>query len=145
MPKIELKSLDKFKANDYKIKIEKKIIEEKLKEISNQNKQFEDKKEDEKAIKGDQIIFDYSATADGVKFDGSEGKGVQIELGKDLFLKGFDEQLIGIKKEIKNLLMLFCLRTIRKKSWQIKKQYLNVQFQILKNQLRIKLMINLLK
>ena len=28
--------------------------------------------------------------------------------------------------------MLFCLRTIRKKSWQIKKQYLNVQFQILK-------------
>ena len=59
LPKIELKSLDKFKANDYKIKIEKKIIEEKLKEISNQNKQFEDKKEDEKAIKGDQIIFDY--------------------------------------------------------------------------------------
>ena len=49
MPKIELKSLDKFKANDYKIKIEEKIIEEKLKEISNQNKQFEDKKEDEKA------------------------------------------------------------------------------------------------
>ena len=103
LPKIELKSLDKFKANDYKIKIEKKIIEEKLKEISNQNKQFEDKKEDEKAIKGDQIIFDYSATADGVKFDGSEGKGVQIELGKDLFLKGFDEQLIGIKKGDKKL------------------------------------------
>ena len=103
LPKIELKSLDKFKANGYKIKIEKKIIEEKLKEISNQNKQFEDKKEDEKAIKGDQIIFDYSATADGIKFDGSEGKGVQIELGKDLFLKGFDEQLIGVKKGDKKL------------------------------------------
>ena len=27
-----------------------------------------------------------------------EGKGVQLELGKDLFLKGFDEQLIGVKK-----------------------------------------------
>ena len=33
------------------------------------------------------------------KFDGSEGKGVQIELGKNLFLKGFDEQLIGVKKK----------------------------------------------
>ena len=47
---------------------------------------------------GDQIVFNYSATVDGKKFDGSEGKDVQIELGKDLFLKGFDEQLIGLKK-----------------------------------------------
>ena len=44
------------------------------------------------------VIFDYSATVDGNKFEGSEGKGVQIELGKDLFLKGFDEQLTGVKK-----------------------------------------------
>ncbi len=98
LPNIELKPLDNFKASEYKIKIEKKIIDEKLKEISKQNKQFEDRKENEKAIKGDQVTFDYSATSDGAKFDGSEGKGVQIELGKDLFLKGFDEQLIGVKK-----------------------------------------------
>ena len=26
------------------------------------------------------------------------GKNVQLELGKDLFLKGFDNQLIGVKK-----------------------------------------------
>ena len=51
-----------------------------------------------KAILGDQVIFDYSATVNGNKFDGSEGKGVQIELGKDLFLKGFDKQLVGVKK-----------------------------------------------
>ena len=42
--------------------------------------------------------FDYSATIDGNKFEGSEGKGVQIELGKNLFLKGFDDQLVGVKK-----------------------------------------------
>ena len=44
------------------------------------------------------LIFDYSASIDGNKFEGSEGKGVQLELGKDLFLKGFDEQLVGVKK-----------------------------------------------
>ena len=96
LPTVNLKSFDKFKATSFKVKIEDKIIEEKLKEIANQNKQFEDK--DEKAINGDQIIFDYSATIDGNKFDGSEGKGIQIELGKDLFLKGFDKQLMGVKK-----------------------------------------------
>ncbi len=98
LPEITLKSFANYKATDYKIKIEDKIIEDKLKEISSRNKQFEDKKENQKAEKGDQIIFDYSANIDGDKFEGSEGKGVQIELGKDLFLKGFDEQLLDVKK-----------------------------------------------
>ncbi len=103
LPDITLKSFDKYKAIEYKVKIEDKIINEKLKEISNQNKQFEDKKDNEKAKIGDQVVFDYSATVDGNKFEGSEGKGVQLELGKDLFLKGFDEQLVGVKKnDLKN-------------------------------------------
>jgi len=104
LPDIKLKSFEKYKAVEYKVKIEDKIINEKLKELSNQNKQFEDKKENEKAEIGDQVVFDYSATVDGNKFEGSEGKGVQLELGKDLFLKGFDEQLVGVKKnDLKNL------------------------------------------
>ena len=98
LPNVTLKSFEKFKATSFKVKIEEKIIKDKLEEISNQNKQFEDKKESEKAINGDQVTFDYSATVDEKKFDGSEGKGVQLELGKDLFLKGFDEQLIGVRK-----------------------------------------------
>jgi len=99
LPSVSLKSLDKFKATSFKVKIEEKIIEEKLKEIANQNKQFEEKKDNEKSNNGDQVTFDYSATVDGNKFEGSEGKGVQLELGKDLFLKGFDEQLVGVKKD----------------------------------------------
>ena len=86
LPSVSLKSFDNFKATDFNVKIEDKIIDEKLKEIASQNKQFEDKNEKEKAIKGDQVTFDYSATIDGNKFDGSEGKGMQLELGKDLFL-----------------------------------------------------------
>ena len=104
LPEIKLKPFENFKATNYKIKVENKIIEDKLKEISEQHKSFTDKKDEEKANSGDQIIFDYSATVDGQKFEGSEGKGVQLELGKDLFLKGFDQQLIGAKKnDIKNI------------------------------------------
>ena len=86
------------------MKIEDKIVDEKLKEISKHNKKFEDKDEKDKAKIGDQVTFDYSATVDGNKFEGSEGKGVQLELGKNLFLQGFDEQLVGVKKnDIKSL------------------------------------------
>ena len=98
LPLIKLNSLERIKATEYKIKIEKKVIDNKLKELSVQNKQFKDKKDHEASKIGDQIVFDYSATAEGVKFEGSVGKGVQIELGKDLFLKGFDQQLVGVKK-----------------------------------------------
>ena len=98
LPNVTLKNFDNFKATSFKIKIEDKIIDEKIKQIANQNKKFEEKGENDKAINGDQITFDYSATINDNKFEGSEGKGVQLELGKDLFLKGFDEQLIGVKK-----------------------------------------------
>ena len=98
LPNIKLDPIEKIKAKDYKIKIEKKIIDNKIIELSKQNKQFEDRQDSEKSLNGDQIIFDYSATVDGNKFEGSEGKGVQIELGKDLFLKGFDNQLLSVKK-----------------------------------------------
>ena len=61
LPKINIQPLEKYKATEYKIKIEDRIISEKLKELSSQNKQFEDKKENEKAKIGDQVIFDYSS------------------------------------------------------------------------------------
>ena len=33
------------------------------------------------------------------RFKGSEGKNTQLELGKDLFIKGFDKQLLKAKKD----------------------------------------------
>ena len=98
LPEIKLVDFKSYKATQYLVKIENKIIEEKIKDIANHNKNFLDKKDNEKAKIGNQVTFDYSATVDENKFDGSEGKGVQLELGKDLFLKGFDEQLVGVKK-----------------------------------------------
>ena len=99
LPSIKLSSFENIKATDYKIKIEKKTIDTKIEEIAKQNKKFEEKKVDEKSLIGDQIVFDYKATIDGNKFEGNEGKGVQIELGKNLFLDGFDNQLLGLKKK----------------------------------------------
>ena len=50
------------------------------------------------ANEGDLVVFDYKATVDGKEFKGSEGKNTQLELGKDLFIKGFDKQLLKVKK-----------------------------------------------
>ena len=85
LPNIEIKALDKIKATEYKIKIENKIIEDRIKELADQNKQFKEIKEDKKSKIGDEVTFDYSASIDGNKFEGSEGKDIKIILGKIYF------------------------------------------------------------
>ena len=97
LPEVKLASFDKYTANQYLLKIEKKLIDEKIEEVAKNNKTFSDKKE--KSAKGDLVIFDYSASVSGKKFEGSEGKNTRLVVGEDLFLKGFDEKLIGIQKE----------------------------------------------
>ena len=59
---------------------------------------FLDKKENETAEKGDLVAFDYIATINNHSFEGGEGKNTQLVLGKNLFIQGFDDQLLRVKK-----------------------------------------------
>jgi len=97
LPEVNLASFEKYTANEYLVKIESKLVDEKIKEIAKNNKTFSDK--NEKSEKGDLVIFDYNASVNGEKFEGSEGKNTRLVVGEDLFLKGFDQKLIGLKKE----------------------------------------------
>ena len=97
LPDIKIKSLDKIKATTYEIEVEKELVEKRLKEIAKNQQNFADKKDQELSQKGDLVIFDYSAKVDNKDFDGNTGKNIQLVLGNDLFIKGFDQQLIGLK------------------------------------------------
>jgi trigger factor len=127
LPNIKLKPLDKIKAIDYEISIEKDVVEKRINEIAKNQQNFSDKQESEKANFGDLVIFDYTAMVNSKNFEGNEGKGIQLILGRDLFIKGFDNQLLGSKKMKLSLLRLNFQKTIPKKSWPIKKQILIVK------------------
>ena len=99
LPQIDTKQLSNIKFDDYKVKLEKKHTEERIKEIAKTQNNFKDANDGHKSSKGDLVIFDYKATSDGKDFKGSEGKNTQLILGRDLFIKGFDDQLIGVKKK----------------------------------------------
>ncbi len=98
LPEIKLQSFEKYKASDYSIIVGKEVLEERLENLSKEYKSFQEKKNDSKSELGDQVIFNYQATVDNKEFEGGKGENVAIELGKDLFLRGFDKQLIGVKK-----------------------------------------------
>ena len=98
-PKVELKSIENIKFDEYTVKIDESETEKRIKEIAKNTPSFKDAPPETKAKEGDSVSFDYTATVDEKSFKGGEGKNTQLTLGKDLFLKGFDKQLVGVKKD----------------------------------------------
>ena len=98
LPKVELKSIENIKFDEYTVKIDETETDKRIKDIAKNQPNFKDASENVKAKEGDLVIFDYNATVDEKSFKGGEGKNTQLTLGKDLFLKGFDKQLIGAMK-----------------------------------------------
>ena len=99
LPKVETKSLESIKFDEYSVKIDDGETDKRIKEIAKNQPSFKEASPETKAKEGDLVTLDYNATVDGKEFKGSEGKNTQLTLGKDLFLKGFDKQLIGAKKD----------------------------------------------
>jgi len=97
-PNVELKSIENIIIDEYTVKIDSKETENRIKEIAKNQKNFIAKNDGESSITDDMVAFDYKATIDGKDFTGGEGKNTQIVLGKDLFIKGFDKELTGVKK-----------------------------------------------
>ncbi len=96
LPKIDIKSIENIKYDQYLVKIDSKETDKRIEQIAQNQKNFKEV-EGAKSNEGDLVIFDYKATIDNKEFKGGEGKNTQLVLGKDLFIKGFDKQLIDLK------------------------------------------------
>ncbi len=53
--------------------------------------------ENAEAKKGDTVIIDFVGSIDGVPFDGGAGRDYTLELGSNVFVPGFEDQLVGAK------------------------------------------------
>jgi len=98
LPEIKIQPLDNIKFTDYEIKVTEDEVKKRIGDIAKNQSNFIDKRENETSENGDMIVFNYNATIENKNFEGGEGKNTQIVLGKDLFIKGFDKQLLGVKK-----------------------------------------------
>ena len=99
LPKIDLKNFSQIKYDEYSVKIDPKETDKRIDQIAKTQNNFKDAADDYKSKEGDLVVFDYKASVDGKDFKGNTGSNTQIVLGKDLFIKGFDKQLIGSKNK----------------------------------------------
>lgn len=104
--KVALTVKPEVNIQNYKgIEIKAKPVEVTEEEIS---KELEKQRErnarfievtDRAAKDGDIVVIDFKGSVDGVDFDGGEGTNHSLKLGSKQFIEGFEEQIVGHKKD----------------------------------------------
>jgi len=79
--------------------VEDKEVEERLKELAQQYAPLTDIKRNRKMKEGDTAVIDFEGFIDGEAFDGGKGENFELLLGSGQFIPGFEDQLIGVKRD----------------------------------------------
>ena len=77
------------------VEAEESEIDDRLNQLAQQQKSYDDAPEGHVAANGDLIVMDFAGKVDDVAFEGGTGEGMSIELGSGRLIPGFEEQLIG--------------------------------------------------
>lgn len=99
------RGIDLVKTN---ISISEKDMEKRLQEIRKMFATMQDVDEDRPAVMGDFVTIDFAGTMDGEALPELKSDNFLLELGSNRFIPGFEEQLVGMKKdEVKNVNLTF--------------------------------------
>ncbi|MFG1426689.1 trigger factor [Roseixanthobacter glucoisosaccharinicivorans] len=99
---VELEILPVIELGNFKdISIEKLVanvsdaeVDETLNRLADSNRPYSEKQG--AAENGDRVTTNFVGTIDGVAFEGGSGEGIQVVIGSNSFIPGFEEQLLGI-------------------------------------------------
>jgi trigger factor len=102
--KVALEVLPVFEVGDFsQISLERLTtgvepadVENALDRLAEERRSYSDKPAGATAEINDRVTIDFDGTIDGVPFEGGEGRDVQVALGSNTFLPGFEDQLVGV-------------------------------------------------
>lgn len=102
--KVALEVLPKFEIGEFSdIAIERPVadveeseVETALQRLAQDRRAYADKPEGAKAENFDRVTVDFVGTLNGEAFEGGAGEGIEVLLGSNTFIPGFEEQLLGV-------------------------------------------------
>ncbi|MDX5365439.1 MAG: trigger factor, partial [Alphaproteobacteria bacterium] len=97
IPTFDLADFSKVSLERLTADVKDEEIDEALKRLAENQKNFEARAEGAKAETGDLLTIDFVGKIDGVAFDGGSAEDANLELGSGRFIPGFEEQLVGAK------------------------------------------------
>ncbi len=97
LPEIPATSFDTISIEKPVAEVSDKEIDETLANMAKSQAPFAEKTKG-KSAEGDRLTISFVGTMDGVAFDGGTGEDIDLVIGSNSFIPGFEPQLIGLKK-----------------------------------------------
>ncbi|EIG63355.1 trigger factor [Bradyrhizobium sp. WSM1253] len=96
VPSIALADFKTFEVEKPVAEVTDADVDEAIKRIADSNRGYAAKGEGAKAESGDRVTVAFKGAINGEPFEGGAGEGIQVVIGSNTFIPGFEEQLIGI-------------------------------------------------
>ncbi|MCK1365766.1 trigger factor [Bradyrhizobium sp. 62] len=96
VPSIALADFKTFEVEKPVAEVTDADVDEAIKRIADSNRGYAAKAEGAKAESGDRVTVAFKGTINGEAFEGGAGEGIQVVIGSNTFIPGFEEQLTGI-------------------------------------------------
>ncbi|MBU1148556.1 trigger factor [Patescibacteria group bacterium] len=96
LPKVTLGEYQKFKDKRKKVKVDEELVEKTLTDL--RKMRVKEKLVDREIKKGDKAEIDFQIFMDRVPIEGGQGNKFPLNIGEGNFIPGFEDQLIGLRK-----------------------------------------------
>ncbi len=96
-PEVTLGEYKGLKVKKDKVKVAKEEVDHEVSHILDRYAELVSK--DGKAEEGDTVVIDFKGFKDNEEFEGGSAEGYSLELGSHSFIPGFEEGVVGMKRE----------------------------------------------
>ena len=96
VPSIQLADFKSFSVEKPVADVTDTDVDQAIKRIADANRGYAAKGEGAKAENGDRVTVSFKGSIDGTPFDGGTGENIQVVVGSNTFIPGFEEQLLGM-------------------------------------------------
>ncbi|HXO69710.1 MAG TPA: trigger factor, partial [Bradyrhizobium sp.] len=96
VPTIQLADFKGFSVEKPVADVTDADVDEAIKRVADANRGYAAKGEAAKTENGDRVTVSFKGSIDGTPFDGGIGENIQVVVGSNTFIPGFEEQLLGM-------------------------------------------------
>ena len=96
MPEVKLKSIEKLKIEEPEYEITEEDYQKTVESLRQQRQTWEPVERESRD--GDTLDINFDGFMEGEPFEGGSAKNLKLELGKNRFIEGFEEGLVGTQK-----------------------------------------------
>jgi trigger factor len=96
LPVFEIGDFSQISLERLTADVEPSDVETALDRLVEERRAYSEKAAGAAAEVHDRVTIDFDGTIEGVPFEGGEGRDIQVALGSNTFLPGFEDQLIGV-------------------------------------------------